>query len=100
MDSDQNNLDLNSDDNDVPMSALSESQAEPSVELQNPFKLHFRIPFPNELYAESAMKALAIDAPFQDTKNKKSTIRREQYIEVLEDGVSYLNIELKCDEKN
>ena len=60
---------------------------------------HVRIPFPNELYAESAMRALAPDAPFTDSKTRKSSIRRKMHVEVLNDGVAYLNVVLTCNEK-
>ena len=58
-----------------------------------------RIPFPSEIYAESAMNSLGVDPPFLDTKNRKTTIRREMYLEVLEGGVTYLNIILSCDDQ-
>ena len=45
------------------------------------------------------MKSAGVDSPFQETKNKKTTIRREMYVEVLEDGIVYLNILLSCDPK-
>ena len=58
-----------------------------------------RIPFPSELYAESAMKSLGVDPPFLDTKTRKTTIRREMYLEVIENGPTYFNIILSCDDK-
>ena len=45
------------------------------------------------------MKAIGVDSPFQETKNKKTTIRREMYLEVLSDGITYLNIILSIDPK-
>ena len=60
-------------------------------------KYHVKIPFPNSNYAESAMKTIGVDLPFQESKNKKTTIRREMYVEVLEDGIVYLNILLSCE---
>ena len=62
-------------------------------------KAHIRVPFPSVHYAESAMKSLGVDKPFQDSKNRKTTIRREMYLEVLQDGIAYLNIILSCDDK-
>jgi len=62
-------------------------------------KQHIRVPFPSVHFAECAMKSLGVDKPFQDTKNRKTTIRREMYLEVLEDGVTYLNIIFSCDDK-
>ena len=45
-------------------------------ERQNKNKVEYtlRIPFPSENYAESAMKALGVDAPFQSTRTKQTTI--------------------------
>ena len=77
-----------------------EMDAESIQNDENRLKYHLRVPFPNELYATSAMNALGVDPPFMSTKNRKTTIRRQMDIEVLEDGVAYLNIELSCDEKS
>ena len=45
------------------------------------------------------MNSLGVDPPFQSTKTRKTTIRREMELEVLEDGITYLNIVLSCDEQ-
>ena len=42
------------------------------------------------------MRTIGVDPPFMDSKTRKTTIRREMWIEVLDDGVSYLNIILSC----
>ena len=31
-----------------------------------------------------------------DSKNKKTTITREMYVEVLENGTAYLNVKFEC----
>ena len=69
--------------------------AEP-IDYSNRTKVQYRIPFPSEHYAETAMRAIGVDPPFLDSKTRKTTIRREMWIEVLEDGVAYLNIVLSC----
>ena len=69
------------------------------IDYSNRLKYHLRIPFPSELYAESAMKSIGVDPPFLDTKTRKTTIRREMFLEVLEGGVSYLNLILSCDDQ-
>ena len=43
------------------------------------------------------MKSLGVDPPFMDTKNRKTTIKREMYTELMQDGITYLNIILSCD---
>ena len=76
---------------------LSESEKEGVNgvgEVDSPYIFKIRIPFPNELYAESAMKAIGVDPPFLDSKTRKTTIRREMTIEVLNDKKAYLNIVL------
>ena len=64
-----------------------------------PNLMHYKVqvPFPNEKYAEIAMKAIGVEAPFSDSKNKKSTITREMFVETLDDGIAYLTIDFKCD---
>ena len=60
-------------------------------------KYDLRIPFPSEHFAECAMKSIGVDPPFTDTKTRKTTIKREMSLHVLEDGKTYLNIVLSCD---
>ena len=38
------------------------------------------------------MKTIGVEAPFMDSKNKKTTITREMTVEVLENGTAYLNV--------
>jgi hypothetical protein len=38
------------------------------------------LPFPNEAYADAALKAIEVDPPFTDTKTKKTSIVREMQI--------------------
>ena len=82
------------------LSDLSEEQkvrvAEGPIDYSNRTKLQYRIPFPSEHYAETAMRAIGVDPPFLDSKTRKTTIKREMWIEVLDDGVAYLNILLSC----
>lgn len=42
------------------------------------------------------MRTIGVEPPFSDTKNKKSSIEREMYIEVLDNGTAYLNIKFTC----
>jgi hypothetical protein len=56
-----------------------------------------QVPFPNEKYGEAAIRAIGVDPAFSDTKNKKSTIKREMTLETLEDGTTYLNVHFTCD---
>ena len=42
------------------------------------------------------MRTIGVDPAFSDSKNKKSTITREMYIEVLEGGVAYLTAKFTC----
>ena len=42
----------------------SESNTTQKVKYDNPYNYHLRMPFPSELYAESAMKAIGVDPPF------------------------------------
>ena len=57
-----------------------------------------QIPFPSEHYAETCMRTIGVDPAFSDSKTKKSLIRREMMVEVLDDGVAYLTISFKCPE--
>ena len=86
-------LNLSSDSN----SQMSQEDQPDQISYENRIKYHLRVPFPSERYAECCMKSLGVDPPFMDTKNRKTTIRREMYMEVLEDGITYLNIILSCD---
>ena len=43
------------------------------------------------------MRAIGVDPAFTDSKTKKSSITREQFVEVLEGGVSYLTVKFTCD---
>ena len=45
------------------------------------------------------MTSLGVDPPFTETKTRKSTIRRDLFLEELSDGVTYLNIVLTFDKK-
>jgi hypothetical protein len=56
-----------------------------------------KVPFPSEKYAETAMKTIGVDPVFSDSKNKKNTIERQMFTETLEDGTTYLTVELTCD---
>jgi hypothetical protein len=38
------------------------------------------------------MRTIGVDPAFSDTKTKKTNIKREMFIEVLEDGAAYLRI--------
>jgi len=93
---------MNSDDKDIKMEESEEDENiddnDSMVDDGNRLKYNVRIPFPTEHYATSAMNALGVDAPYQSTRNKKTTIRRKMHIEELEDGTAYLNIELSCEE--
>ena len=42
------------------------------------------------------MQTIGVDPAFLDSKTRKTTVRREMWVEVLEDGVAYLNIVLSC----
>ena len=42
------------------------------------------------------MRTIGVEAPFSDTKNKKSSIEREMHIEVLDNGTAYLNVDFTC----
>lgn len=55
-----------------------------------------QVPFPCERYAEIAMRTIGVEAPFSDTKNRKSSIEREMHIEVLDNSTAYLNIRFTC----
>lgn len=77
--------------------SAQESSSIENLEQPTPYTYHLRVPFPSELAAESAMKALGVDKAFQDSKTRKTTIKRDLSVEVLEDGVAYLNIVLSCD---
>ncbi len=55
-----------------------------------------QVPFPCERYAEIAMRSIGVDAAFADSKNKKSSIEREMFIEVLDNGTAYLTIKFSC----
>ncbi len=46
------------------------------------------------------MKAIGVDQPFQETKTKKTSLKREMFVEVCDDGVAYLNIILSVDLKS
>ena len=65
------------------LSSDSNASMSVGIDYENRTKQHFRIPFPNERYAECAMKSLGVDPPFMDTKNRKTTIKREMWLEVL-----------------
>ena len=54
------------------------------------------MPFPCERYAEIAIRAIGVDPAFTDSKTKKTSIRREMYIEVLDNGMAYLSIRFTC----
>ena len=43
------------------------------------------------------MKALGVDAPFQSTRNKQTTIQRNMSIYVLDNKQAILEIILECD---
>lgn len=43
------------------------------------------------------MKTIGVDPVFSDSKNKKNTIERQMFTETLEDGTTYLTVELTCD---
>ena len=66
------------------------------IDYSNRLKLQYRIPFPSVHYAETAMRAIGVDPPFMDSKTRKTTIKREMWVEDLDDGVAYLNIILSC----
>ena len=55
-----------------------------------------QVPFPCEKYAETAMKAIGVEPPYMDTKNKKTTITRDMHIDVLDNGTAYLNVKFNC----
>ena len=42
------------------------------------------------------MRSIGVDAAFTDTKTKKSSIEREMFIEVLDNGTAYLSIKFTC----
>ena len=42
------------------------------------------------------MKAIGVEAPYMDTKSKKTTITREMHVEVLDNGTAYLNVKFQC----
>jgi len=42
------------------------------------------------------MRAIGVDPAFSDGKVKKSTIEREMYVEVLDNGTAYLTIKFTC----
>ena len=42
------------------------------------------------------MRAIGVDPAFTDTKTKKTSIRREMHLEVLENGMAYLSIKFTC----
>ena len=44
------------------------------------------------------MEAIGVDHPYQDTKTRKTSIERDLFVEVLDDGTAYLNVVLSCDE--
>ena len=90
---------MEDENNSLHLSSASDDdqQSTTSTKLVNPYTYKLRIPFPNELFAESAMKAIGVDPPFTETKTRKSTIRREMTLEILDDGITYLNIELSCE---
>ncbi len=46
------------------------------------------------------MRTIGVDPAFSDSKTKKSMIRREMMIEVLDDGVAYLTISFRCPESD
>ena len=85
-------------DSEVSSETPQEEAEISEIDYSKRLKYHVRIPFPTELYAESAMKSLGVDPPFLDTKTRKTTIRREMFLEVLEGGVTYLNLILSCDD--
>ena len=86
-------------DSELSSETHQEEQEDSEIDYSNRLKYHVRVPFPSELYAESAMKALGVDPAFLDTKTRKTTIQREMYLEVLEGGVTYLNLILSCDDQ-
>ena len=94
----EENTSMNASDMEDKMS-ISEENELVSVQGEKRLRYHLRIPFPNELYATSAMNALGVDPPFQDSKTRKTTIRREMTLDILSDNTSILNIVLSCDDK-
>ena len=60
-----------------------EAEVVEQVNYDRLFMYAIKIPFPSQHYAETAMATLGVDLPFQDTKNKKTTIRREMWVETL-----------------
>lgn len=66
-----------------------------SIHTSNPVSL-VQIPFPSEKYAETCMRTIGVDPAFSDSKNKKSSITRDMFLEVLEGGVTYLTIKFSC----
>lgn len=42
------------------------------------------------------MRTIGVDPAFSDSKTKKSPIRREMLIEVLDDGTAYLTVNFRC----
>ena len=46
------------------LSKSSGNEANSVVNTDSLYTYNMRIPFPNELYAESAMKAIGVDPPF------------------------------------
>ena len=42
------------------------------------------------------MRSIGVDPAFTDTKTKKSSIEREMFIEVLDNGMAYLTVKFFC----
>ena len=66
------------------------------IDYSNRMKVQYRIPFPSADYALTAMRTIGVDPAFLDSKTRKTTIRREMWIEELDDGIAYLNVVLSC----
>ena len=94
-------LNLSSGSN-AQMSISDDEQPADECQLDAPGRArwHLRLPLPSEHYADCVMRAIGVDPPFMDTKNRKTTIRREMFSEVLSDGKTYVNIILSCDGKD
>lgn len=59
-------------------------------------KYAVQIPFASEKYAETAMRTIGVEPAFTDGKNKKTSITRTMEIQVLEDGIAYLQVNFEC----
>jgi len=42
------------------------------------------------------MRTIGVDPAFSDSKNKKSTMTREMFIDILESGITYLTVKFIC----